>query len=345
MPRLSSSTSQLTVSFSLLIVAIAVVLFLGSAYQIDEAEQVVITRFGKPVGQPINVDHKEAGLHFKLPLISTVNRFDTRILEWDGLPNQMTTRDKLYIVVDTFARWRISDPLLYFQALRDERSALSRLDDIIGSETRNVVARHDLIEVVRSEKDREPVRDETLEEFEFGTTVGVLPPINFGRIRLEQEIRDAAMPKVKLWGIELLDVRIKRINYKSDVITKIYERMISEREQIAERFRSEGAGEAAKIDGRREKDLREIQSQAYREVEEIQGKADAEASEIYANAYNTSPAAAEFYGFLKTLDMYREALGSDTTVVLTTDSDLFRLLKSAKMDRATNDSAENPAAP
>jgi len=329
-----SMLSQLTAPVAVLVAVVAVVLLFGSAYQIDETEQVVITRFGKPVGEPINVDREHAGLHFKIPLISTVNRFDTRVLEWDGQPNQMTTRDKLYIVVDTFARWRIAEPLLYFQALRDERSALSRLDDIIGSETRNVVARHDLIEVVRSEKGREPVRDETLEEFEFGTTVGVLPPISFGRIHLEQEILEAAIPKVKLWGIELLDVRIKRINYKSDVITKIYERMISEREQIAERFRSEGAGEAAKIDGRREKDLREIQSQAYREVEEIQGKADAAASEIYANAYNTSPVAAEFYSFLKTLDTYREALGSDTTVVLTTDSDLFRLLKSSSTPAA-----------
>ena len=329
MPASRSMLSQLTAPAALLLAVVAVVLFFGSAYQIDETEQVVITRFGKPVVEPINADPdaNEAGLHFKIPLISTVNRFDTRVLEWDGQPNQMTTRDKLYIVVDTFARWRIADPLLYFQALRDERSALSRLDDIIGSETRNVVARHDLIEVVRSEKDREPVRDETLEE--FGTTVGVLPPIRFGRIALEDEILQAAIPKVTLWGIELLDVRIKRINYKSDVITKIYERMISEREQIAERFRSEGAGEAAKIDGRREKDLLEIKSQAYREVEEIQGKADATASKIYADAYNTSPAAAEFYGFVKTLDMYREALSNDTTVILTTDSDLFRLLKSA----------------
>ena len=329
MPASRSMLSQLTAPAALLLAVVAVVLFFGSAYQIDETEQVVITRFGKPVGEPINaeLDENEAGLHFKIPLISTVNRFDTRVLEWDGQPNQMTTRDKLYIVVDTFASWRIADPLLYFQALRDERSALSRLDDIIGSETRNVVARHDLIEVVRSEKDREPVRDETLEE--FGTTVGVLPPIRFGRIALEDEILQAAIPKVTLWGIELLDVRIKRINYKSDVITKIYERMISEREQIAERFRSEGAGEAAKIDGRREKDLLEIKSQAYREVEEIQGKADATASKIYADAYNTSPAAAEFYGFVKTLDMYREALSNDTTVILTTDSDLFRLLKSA----------------
>ena len=201
MPASRSMLSQLTAPAALLLAVVAVVLFFGSAYQIDETEQVVITRFGKPVGEPINaeLDENEAGLHFKIPLISTVNRFDTRVLEWDGQPNQMTTRDKLYIVVDTFARWRIADPLLYFQALRDERSALSRLDDIIGSETRNVVARHDLIEVVRSEKDREPVRDETLEE--FGTTVGVLPQIRFGRIALEDEILQAAIPKVTLCGI------------------------------------------------------------------------------------------------------------------------------------------------
>jgi membrane protease subunit HflC len=336
MPNATRHLWWFATPLGLLAAAVLVVLFFGSAYTIDETEQVVITQFGRPVGDPLNVDGKGAGLHFKMPLISKVNRFDKRVLEWDGQPNQMTTRDKLYIVVDTFARWRIADPLKYFQSLRDERSALSRLDDIIGSETRNVVARHDLIEVVRSQKDRTPERDETLEE--FGTTVGVLPPIQFGRLQLEDEIFAAAVPKVKLWGIELLDVRVKRLNYKSDVITKIYERMISERMQIAERFRSEGAGEAAKIDGRREKDLREIESQAYREVEEIRGKADAAASEIYAGAYAASPAAADFYTFLKTLDTYREALGSDTTVVLTTDSDLFRLLKSS--DAAAAGSSE-----
>jgi membrane protease subunit HflC len=212
----------------------------------------------------------------------------------------MTTRDKLYVVVDTFARWRIADPLKYFESLRDERSALSRLDDIIGSETRNVVARHDLIEVVRSDKNRQPEQDAALADAE--TAVGTLPPIEFGRKELEREILAAARPKVGLWGIELLDVRIKRLNYKSGVIEKIYDRMVSERLQIAERFRSEGAGEAAKIEGRKDKDLARIQSEAYRKVQEIKGTADAKASEIYANAYTASPKAADFYAFVKTLD-------------------------------------------
>jgi membrane protease subunit HflC len=237
----------------------------------------------------------------------------------------MTTRDKLFVVVDTFARWRIADPLKYFQSLRDERSALSRLDDILGSETRNVIARHDLIEVVRSEKDRQPERDVALAE--AGVVLSGLPPIRFGREALEKEILAAAMQKVGIWGIELLDVRVKRINYKREVIEKIYDRMRSERLQIAERFRSEGAGEAAKIEGRKERDLRQIESDAYRQVQEINGKADATASEIYAKAYTSSPKAADFYTFLKTLDTYKATLGPDATLILTTDSDLFRLLK------------------
>jgi membrane protease subunit HflC len=314
-------------------VLLAVVLY-ASAYTVDEAEQVVITQFGRPVGSPINAPESDgrSGLHFKLPGIQTVNRFDKRILEWDGPPSEMTTRDKLYVVVDTFARWRIADPLRYFQSLRDERSALSRLDDIIGSETRNVVARHDLIELVRSDKDRTPEKDVALAE--AGAAVNVLPPIRFGRLELEKEILEAAAPKVGIWGIELLDVRVKRLNYKRGVIEKIYERMISERLQIAERFRSEGAGEAAKIDGRRERDLRQIESDAYRKVEEIMGQADAKASGIYAKAYTASPRAAEFYRFTKTLDTYRKTLDGGTTLILTTDSDLFRLLKKAEAEPA-----------
>jgi len=309
------------------LVALGAIL-LGGAYTIDQTEQVVITQFGRPVGNAINQGtESEAGLHFKLPFVQTVNRFEKRILEWDGPPSEMTTRDKLFIVVDTFARWRIADPLKYFQSLRDERSALSRLDDIIGSETRNVVARHDLIELVRSDKDRVPEKDALVVE---GTgAVGVLPPIRFGRPELEREILSAAKQKVGIWGIELLDIRVKRINYKPGVIDKIYDRMTSERMQIAERFRSEGAGEAAKIEGRRDKDLKRIQSDAYRKVQEIRGTADAQASQIYAAAYTAGPRAADFYAFLKTLDTYESALGSDATVVLTTDSDLFRLLKQA----------------
>jgi membrane protease subunit HflC len=297
----------------------------GCAYTVDQTEQVVLTQFGRPIGEPINAttSRSGAGLHFKLPFVQTANRFEKRILEWDGPPGEMTTRDKLFVVVDTFARWRIADPLKYFQSLRDERSALSRLDDIIGSETRNVVARHDLIELVRSDKDRKPERDAALVD----VGAGGLPPIRFGREALEKEILAAAMQKVGIWGIELLDVRVKRINYKSGVIEKIYDRMMSERLQIAERFRSEGAGEAAKIQGRKEKDLRRIESEAYRKVQELTGAADATASEIYARAYTASPLAADFYTFTKTLDTYKETLGRDSTLILTTDSDLFRLLK------------------
>ena len=311
-----------------LAVAAAIAVF-GCAYTVDEREQVVLTQFGRPVGLPINAtaDSSGAGLHFKLPFVQTANRFEKRILEWDGPAGEMTTRDKLYVVVDTFARWRIADPLKYFQSLRDERSALSRLDDIIGSETRNVVARHDLIEIVRSDKGRVPEQDATLAE--ANAAVGSLPPIKFGREALEKEILAAATQKVGIWGIELLDVRVKRINYKAGVIEKIYDRMISERLQIAERFRSEGAGEAAKIEGKKDKDLQQFQSDAYRKVQEIKGKADAQASEIYAKAYTASPRAADFYTFMKTLDTYKTTLGRDATLILTTDSDLFRLLKSA----------------
>jgi membrane protease subunit HflC len=316
-------------SGAIALVAVAIGL-LGCAYTVDEATQVVVTQFGRPVGSPINsVAQPGAGLHFKVPFIQTVNRFEKRILEWDGLPGEMTTRDKLYIVVDTFARWRIVDPLKYFQSLRDERSALSRLDDIIGSETRNVVARHDLIEMVRSDIARQPEQDATIVESKDAVgTIGKLAPIRFGRKSLEREILAAASKKVGIWGIELLDVRVKRLNYKAGVIEKIYDRMASERMQIAERFRSEGAGEAAKIDGRKEKDLRRIESDAYRKVQEIKGAADAQASQIFAGAYSGSPVAADFYRFQKTLETYQETLGRDTTLILTTDSDLFGLLKS-----------------
>jgi len=307
--------------------ALAAIGILGCAYTVDQTEQVVLTQFGRPIGKPINATESTsgAGLHFKLPFIQTANRFEKRIMEWDGAPSEMTTRDKLYVVVDTFARWRIADPLKYFQSLRDERSALSRLDDIIGSETRNVVARHDLIELVRSDPRRQPEQDAELTA-SGGLEVG-LPPIEFGRKELEKEILAAARPKVGLWGIELLDVRVKRLNYKSGVIEKIYDRMMSERMQIAERFRSEGEGEAAKISGKKELDLQRIQSEAYRKVQEIRGTADAKASAVYAAAYAASPRAADFYTFVKTLDTWKTTLDRDSTLILTTDSDLFRLLK------------------
>lgn len=317
--------------FSLAVVAIIIN---SSAFTVSENEQVFITEFGKPVGAAINADpaKNEAGIHFKKPFIQQVNRIEKRILEWDGPATEMPTRDKLYISVDNFARWRISNPRTYFEKLRDERSALSRLDDIIGSETRNVIAAHDLIEVIRSEKGRKPERDESLTA--ANSNLGVLPPIKFGRSVLNDQILKAAQPKVASWGIELLDVRFKRINYKPGVIEKIYARMSSERQQIADRFRSEGAGEAAKILGRKERDLLEIESGAYRKEQEIKGKADAQATSIYANAYNASPSAADFYQFTKTLETWQKTLGKDSTVILTSDSELFRLFKHIEAPKA-----------
>jgi len=257
----------------------------------------------------------------------------------------MPTRDKLYVVVDTFARWRIDDPLRYYQSLRDERSAASRLDDIIGSETRNVVARHDLIEMVRSDRERVVDPAAVLPTASAGESTARLPPIRFGRRELEREILAAAAPKVTSWGIELLDVRVKRLNYRAGVIDKIYDRMISEREQIAERFRSEGAGEAAKIAGRKEKDLRRIESEAYRREQEIMGEADATAAGIYAAAYAASPRAAEFSAFTRTLDTWRKTLGRDATLVLTTDSALFDLLKRIDGAPAPPATPPSPAPP
>ena len=239
----------------------------------------------------------------------------------------MPTKDKLYISVDLFARWKIVDPLQYFLRLRDERSAQSRLDDILGSETRNAVAKHELIEIIRTSKDRIPLRDTILTSTEQEQNMGSLVPIKKGRKLVEQEIFAAASEKVGVFGIELLDIRFKRINYNESVRPKIYDRMISERRQIAERFLSEGNGEAARIRGNRVRDLNKIQSEAYRAVEEIRGLADAKATEIYAGAYNQSPLAVEFYEFTRTMASYPSIIGESTTVVLSTSSDLFKYLK------------------
>ena len=295
-----------------------------SFYAVHQTEQVIVTQFGKPVGEPIT----EPGLHFRIPFIQEVNRIDKRFLEWDGSPVAIPTRDKTYIHVDTFARWRIDNPKTYFVRLHDERSAQSRLEDILGSETRNAIARHDLIEIVRTDKDRKPMHDESLKPGPVGIgTIGILSPIYYGRQQVETDIKTAAAVKLQEFGIELLDVRLRRVNYNPDVLGRIYQRMISERLQIAQRFRSEGEGEAARIAGQKERDINEIQSTAYRKVQEIRGEADAKASEIYARAYTQNPQAAEFYGFLKSLETYRKVLNRDATLVLSTDSDLFNLLK------------------
>jgi membrane protease subunit HflC len=308
---------------ALLILVAGLFVLMSSIYTVDEVEQAIITQFGKPVGEPV----VEAGLKFKVPFIQEVNPIDKRVLEWDGPPSDMPTKDKLYISVDLFARWKIVDPLQYFLRLRDERSAQSRLDDILGSETRNAVAKHELIEIIRTSKDRVPLRDTILASTEQELKMGSLVPIEKGRKLVEQEIFTAASEKVGVFGIELLDIRFKRINYNESVRPKIYDRMISERRQIAERFLSEGNGEAARIRGNRVRDLNKIQSEAYRAVEEIRGLADAKATEIYAGAYNQSPLAVEFYEFTRTMASYPSIIGESTTVVLSTNSDLFKFLK------------------
>lgn len=302
----------LAIFFPLLIVA------WEAFYTVNETEQIIITQFGKPVGDIVD----QAGLKLKIPFIQKVNRIEKRILLWDGSANDMPTKDKLYITVDTFGRWRIKDPLQYFLRLRDERSAQSRLEDILGSETRNAVAKHELIEIVRTTKGRNPAVDPLLTKAE----VGKLLPIKRGRRLVEEDIFSAASVKLAEFGIELLDIRFKRINYNESVRQKIYARMISERQQIAERFRSEGAGEAAKIIGNKEKDLQRIESEAYREIQSIQGVADAKATEIYSAAYNQSKSARELYDLVKTLETYKQVVDPETTLVLTTESELYQLI-------------------
>ena len=291
----------------------------GGAYIVGETEQVVITQFGDPKGDPVT----KPGLHFKIPFIRKANYFDKRFLEWDGDPNEVPTRDKRFIHVDTYARWRITDPLLYFQRLRSEQGAQSRLDDILDGETRNVIAKHDLIEVVRT-SNREFVISQEIGGDSARMTEAT---IEFGRATLAREVLLAAQGRTEDLGIEILDFQFKRLNYVEEVRQEVYARMVSERQRIAEQFRSEGAGEAARISGERERELKEITSEAYRQAQEIKGRADAEAADIYAAAYNRD---AEFYRFLKTMEVLRETLDSNTVLVLSTGGDFLRYLGRAR---------------
>jgi membrane protease subunit HflC len=306
-----------------ILAAVATVTLYSALYTVNEVEQAIITQFGKPVGEPIT----DAGIQLKLPFVQKVNSIDKRVLEWEGTPSDMPTKDKLYISVSLYARWQVTDPLQYFLRLGNERSAQSRLDDIFGSETRNAVATHELIEIIRTTKGRQPLRDGSLTQAEKEQNIGSLVPITKGRLVVEQDIFNAAAEKVRVFGIELMDIRFKRINYNESVRPKIYERMISERRQIAERFLSEGKGEAARIRGNRERDLDKIQSEAYREVVEIRGKADAKAAAIYASAYNQNEQAVAFYAFTRSLQALEPTLGQNTTLVLSTDSELFQYLQ------------------
>ena len=300
-----------------IILGLAILITLStSVYITNEAQQVIITQFGRPVGEVIT----EAGLHAKIPFIQQANYFEKRFLEWDGVANQVPTRDKRFIWVDTYARWRISDPLLFFQRLRDERGAETRISAIIDGETRNSVARHDLVEVVRnSNRDTADILLDAEEE------TAILEEILIGRTEIQREIREAAQTSLNDLGIELLDVRLKRINYVEEVQVDVFQRMIAERQRIASRYRSEGEGETARIDGERERELQRIQSVAYREAEEIRGQADGEATRIYAAAYNRDD---DFYAFIKSLETYELTADPSSILILTTDSELLRFVKS-----------------
>jgi membrane protease subunit HflC len=298
---------------------IALILLFDTAYVVNETQQVIVTQFGKPIGDPFI----EPGIHFKVPLLHKANFFDKRFLEWDGDPNQIPTKDKRFIWVDTYARWRITDPLLFFQRLRDERGAQSRLDDILDGETRNAVANHDLVEIIRTSNRQMEISDilEDVKDSEINFN------IEHGREKITRMIIEAATPRIAELGIELLDLRLKRINYVDEVQQKIFERMIAERKRIADKFRSEGQGEAAKILGDKERDLNKIESEAYRTSQEIMGKADAEATNIYARAYDQSQSSRDFYRFIKTMETYQNTITEKDLLILTTEGDFFRFLQ------------------
>ncbi len=306
-------------------IILAVLIFLGlialasSLYTLDETEQCVITQFGEPVGLP----HASPGLYMKVPFIQDVNRFEKRWLEWSGDPNQIPTKDKKYIWVDTYTRWRVKDPLLFFQRVRDERSAQSRLDDIVDGETRNVIANNDLIEAVRT-------TDRKLPEAEDNVDMGgqeAAATITMGRDKITRTVLEKSRAIVAEFGIELVDVQIKRVNYTAEVQQKVYERMISERKRIAERSRSEGQGKSAEIRGQKERELKGIQSEAYKKAQEVMGKADGDSTRIYAESYSRDP---EFYQFLKTMETYRKVLAQDSTLILSTDGEFFKYLKQSR---------------
>lgn len=304
-----------------LVLFIAFILLKSSLYIVTETDQVIITQFGAPVGEAID----EPGVKMKLPFVQKANRFEQRFLAWDGDPNQLPTKDKRYIKVDTYARWRISDPLLFFQRVRDERGAQSKLDDIIDGLTRDTVANHELVELVRS-TERTFTYDE---ESEQGSNI-VAIDLQKGRTQLAQQILSNANLRTQELGIELLDVRFKRINYIEEVQQKIFERMITERKRIADKFRSEGQGEASKILGDKERELKVITSEAERTAKELIGEADAEATKIYAQAYNRNQSTRDFYKFLKTMETYEKTFSEKDWLVLSTDSDLYEYLNQAR---------------
>ncbi len=304
---------------SVVFVAVVAVLMGNPFYTVREDKQVVITQFGKPVGEAVTTP----GLHIKMPFIQKINVFEKRLLEWDGYPNQIPTKDKKYISVDTTARWKIADPLKFFQSVYNEQGAQSRLDDIIDSAVRDAVTAHNLIEIVRSSNKIMDIANNKEKTSAF-IEEGVLEEITVGREKIRLEILARAQELAPQYGIELIDVRIKRVNYVKNVRRKVYERMIAERKRAAEQYRSEGRGIRAEIEGRTEKELKGVLSEAYKTAQETKGKADAESTKIYAESYNRD---IEFYSFMKTLETYKNTINKDTTIILSTDSEYFRYLK------------------
>ena len=308
-----------TRNFILIGLALAALLVLfSSMYIVSETNQVIITQFGEPKSGTIN----RPGIHFKAPFIQKVHFFEKRWLEWEGDANQINTKDKKYIWVDIYARWRISDPLKFFQRVKDERGAHSRLDDIIDGETRNTVANFDLIEIVRSNNRK----FEQTEESAILDQTEAMSPIATGRQKMAKIILEESSRITPEFGIELRDIQIKRVNYVEEVQQKVFDRMIAERQRIASKYRSEGDGKSAEIIGQKERELKRIQSGAYKTAQEIKGKADAEATRIYAQAYNLD---AEFYQFMKTLETYRLTFDKDTWLLLSTSSEFLKYLKNA----------------
>jgi len=301
------------------IAAVVILAFIsGAIYVVDETQQAVITQFGRPIGQPVT----SAGLHLKKPVIHQTHYFEKRLLEWDGDPNQIPTKDKKYIWVDTVARWKITDALKFLQSVGNELGMQARLDDIINSATRDIITRHILVEAVRNSN---RILESKAEGEDIIVTDEALEHIKVGRETLEQTILEKAKILAPQYGIEIKDVRIRRMNYVEAVRNKVYDRMIAERKRAAEKYRSEGMGKSAEIEGQTAKGLKEIQSEAYRQAQIVMGKADAEAITIYGDAYSQDP---EFYSFLKTMDTYKTTIDDKSTVILTTDSDYYKYLKS-----------------
>ncbi len=310
--------STRSIVITIILAVVLIILTVSGTYVVNEKEQVVITQFGKPVGEAVT----EPGMYFKMPFIQKANYFEKRYMEWDGDPNQVPTKDKKYVFVDTYARWQITDPLQFFKRLKNERDAQTRIDDILDGETRNFIAKNNIEEAVRT-SNRKPTVSDTLTGLADSLSI-----ISVGREKIQDLILAEVNKETDELGIAILDFRFKRINYVEEVRTQVYERMKSERFRIADKFRSEGQGEASRINGEKERELKTIQSEAFKTAEEIKGKADAEAAAIYADAYNQSAQAKGLYAFLKSMETFEKTLSEKTSIILSTDSDLYKYLKS-----------------